>query len=98
MATKASALHAFYSRGLRLNKGNKHCFELFEQLSYASIILERRRVLGLDTGRVKRMMRGIKYGNQLVIPQLPGEAEESINTNNEDAQAKVMQGALATIV
>ena len=75
--------------------------ELFElELSYASVILERRRVLGLDTGTAKENdERESNNENQLVIPQLPGEAEESNQRpNNEDAQAKVMQGALATIV
>ena len=97
-----SSARILLSRGLRLNKGNPTLFrELFElELSYASVILERRRVLGLDTGAAKENdERESNNENQLVIPQLPGEAEESNQRpNNEDAQAKVMQGALATIV
>ena len=56
--------------------------------------------MGLDTGTAKENdERESNTENQLVIPQLPGEAEESNQRpNNEDAQAKVMQGALATIV
>ena len=78
-----SSARILLSRGLRLNKGNPTLFrELFElELSYASVILERRRVLGLDTGTAKENdERESNNENQLVIPQLPGEAEVESTT------------------
>ena len=84
--------------------------ELFElELSYASIIKERRRILGLDnTGAEKSVEIESISETKLSIPQLPGEGvEDDANTNKmvsnknisqDDAKMKMIQGTLALIV
>ena len=99
------------TRGLRLNKGNPTLYrELFElELSFASIIKERRRILGLDNSAAETSVENEAISEtKLSIPQLPGEDDDydagngtkSNNKNKiqEDGKIKMIQGRMATIV
>ncbi len=102
-----SSARILLSRGLRLNRGDPTLYrELFElELSYASVIKERRRILGLDNTTAEESVENESISEtKLSIPQLPNEVvEDDANTNNkdlsqDDAKKKMIQGMLAVIV